>query len=39
MLIFLVMKFEYTWGWFEASIKFWKEAAEEKRYVLFTADQ
>jgi hypothetical protein len=31
--------FEYTWAWFEKSIAFWKKAAEEKRHVLFTADQ
>ncbi|MBP6732610.1 MAG: YfbM family protein [Chitinophagales bacterium] len=31
--------FDYTWEWFQESIKFWKKAAEERRYVLFTADQ
>ncbi len=31
--------FEYTWTWFQDSLDFWKKAASEKRYVLFTADQ
>jgi hypothetical protein len=31
--------FEYTWTWFQGSLEFWKKAASEKRYVLFTADQ
>lgn len=31
--------FEYTWGWFEDSLAFWKNAAEQKKFVLFTADQ
>lgn len=31
--------FEYTWTWFQNSLEFWKKAASEKRYVLFTADQ
>ena len=31
--------FEYTWEWMQASLGFWKKAAAEKRYVLFTADQ
>ena len=31
--------FEYTWTWFNDSIVFWEKAANEKRYVLFTADQ
>jgi Domain of unknown function (DUF1877) len=31
--------FEYTWAWFEKSIAFWQKAAEEKRHVLFVADQ
>jgi hypothetical protein len=31
--------FEYTWTWFENSMEFWKKAASEKRFVLFTADQ
>ncbi len=31
--------FEYTWTWFKDSLEFWKKAASEKRYVLFTADQ
>ncbi|MDE5696646.1 MAG: YfbM family protein [Lachnospiraceae bacterium] len=31
--------FEYTWYYFQDSFEFWKKAAEEKRYVLFTADR
>jgi Domain of unknown function (DUF1877) len=31
--------FEYTWTWFDSSKEFWKLAATENRYVLFTADQ
>lgn len=31
--------FQYTWDWFNQSRGFWQRAAEEKRYVLFTADQ
>ncbi|MCC5918633.1 MAG: YfbM family protein [Cryomorphaceae bacterium] len=31
--------FEYTWTWFKNSLEFWKKAASEKRFVLFTADQ
>jgi hypothetical protein len=31
--------FEYTWYWFNSSKEFWKLAAAENRYVLFTADQ
>lgn len=31
--------FEYTWTWFYESLEFWKKAALEKRFVLFTADQ
>lgn len=31
--------FDYTWTWFTESKDFWKKAAEEKHYVLFTADQ
>ncbi len=31
--------FNYTWGWFEESIAFWKLAASENRFVLFTVDQ
>jgi hypothetical protein len=31
--------FDYTWTWFTQSRDFWKLASEEKRYVLFTADQ
>ncbi len=31
--------FDYTWDWFEPTKKFWQLAAEEERYVLFTADQ
>lgn len=30
---------EYTWLWFDGTKEFWKLAAEENRYVLFTADQ
>ena len=28
--------FEYTWTWFESSKKFWRLAANENRYILFT---
>ncbi len=31
--------FDYTWNWFAESEEFWKTAAKEKRFVLFTADQ
>lgn len=31
--------FEYTWTWFQDSKDFWKTAASEKRFVLFTVDQ
>jgi Domain of unknown function (DUF1877) len=31
--------FNYTWIWFDGSKEFWKLAADENRYVLFTADQ
>jgi len=31
--------FDYTWTWFSQSRNFWKQASEENRYVLFTADQ
>jgi len=31
--------FEYTWTWFQNSLEFWKKAASQKRFVLFTADQ
>lgn len=31
--------FDYTWTWFSESKDFWQKAADEKRYVLFTADQ
>jgi hypothetical protein len=31
--------FDYTWTWFSQSREFWKQASEEGRYVLFTADQ
>ena len=31
--------FEYTRDWFDGSKEFWKLAATEKRFVLFTADQ
>ena len=31
--------FEYTWEYLQGSIEFWKRAAEEKRYVLFTVDR
>ena len=31
--------FQYTWEWFNKSKEFWKLAAKENRYVLFTADQ
>jgi hypothetical protein len=30
---------EYTWEWFDQSREFWKRAAADQRYVLFTADQ
>lgn len=31
--------FEYTWTWFQDSFAFWKNAASEKLFVLFTVDQ
>ena len=31
--------FEYTWEYLQSSLKFWKKAAEEKRYVLFAVDR
>ncbi|MDE7417686.1 MAG: YfbM family protein [Lachnospiraceae bacterium] len=31
--------FEYTWEYLQDSLDFWKKAAEEKRYVLFTVDR
>jgi len=31
--------FGYTWDWFEGVREFWRHAADEGRYVLFTADQ
>ena len=31
--------FEYTWYYLQDSLDFWKKAAEEKRYVLFTVDR
>lgn len=31
--------FEYTWEYIQDSLDFWKTAAEEKRYVLFTVDR
>jgi hypothetical protein len=31
--------FDYTWTWFSQSREFWKQATEDNRYVLFTADQ
>lgn len=31
--------FEYTWTWFKNSLEFWRKAASEKRFVLFTVDQ
>lgn len=31
--------FEYTWEYLQESLAFWKKAAEEKRYVLFTVDR
>lgn len=31
--------FAYTWDWFKGVREFWLRAAEEGRYVLFTADQ
>ena len=31
--------FEYTWTWLDGSKEFWKLAAAENRFVLFTADQ
>jgi hypothetical protein len=30
---------EYSWEWFDQSRDFWKRAAADRRYVLFTADQ
>jgi len=31
--------FEYTWAYLQDSLAFWQRAADEKRYVLFTADR
>lgn len=31
--------FEYTWTYLQSSLDFWKKAAAEKRYVLFTVDR
>lgn len=31
--------FEYTWEYLQDSLSFWRKAADEKRYVLFTADR
>lgn len=31
--------FQYTWGWFQGVRELYARAAEEGRYVLFTADQ
>ncbi len=31
--------FEFTWDWFELSKDFWRLAAKENRFVLFTVDQ
>jgi len=31
--------FEYTWDWFGRVVELYKKAADENRYVLFTADQ
>lgn len=31
--------FEYTWAYLQDSLEFWKIAAAEKRYVLFTVDR
>jgi hypothetical protein len=31
--------FEYTWEWMSNSIGFWQRAADENRFVLFTAEQ
>lgn len=31
--------FEYIWSWFKNSVEFWKKAASEKRFVLFTSGQ
>jgi len=31
--------FAYTWEWFKGVRDFWLRAAEEGRFVLFTADQ
>lgn len=31
--------FEYTWEYLQDSLDFWKKAAQEKRYVLFTVDR
>lgn len=31
--------FAYTWEWFQGVREFWLRAAEEGRFVLFTADQ
>ncbi len=31
--------FEYVWTYLQESLEFWKKAAAEKRYVLFTVDR
>lgn len=31
--------FDYTWEYLQDSLDFWKKAAEEQRYVLFTVDR
>lgn len=31
--------FAYTWNWFQKSLDFWQLAAQENRFVLFSADQ
>jgi len=31
--------FEYTWEYLQSSLDFWKKAAEENKYVLFTVDR
>ena len=31
--------FEYTWDWFAEVVALYRKAAEEGRFVLFTADQ
>lgn len=31
--------FEYTWKWLQEVVRLYQTAADESRYILFTADQ